>query len=216
MGLANSTFYHHINTLQSRRYICEKEGYYYPSLEFLQIGEGLREKSKPTRLSEPFVKELAERTGEQVQFIVEENGLGYHVCAATGDNATSIDTRLGKRIYLHANAAGKAIMAFYINDHISEIIEDVGLPALTEGTITDKKALIDELATVREAGYAFNKEEHVKGYSGVAIAVQIENRVPGAFAIGGPTERIWDEKSMSELIQSLRETANQFELEYVF
>jgi DNA-binding IclR family transcriptional regulator len=216
LELANSTVYHHLNTLIKRKYVTREGDTYHPGLEFLQVGTKVRERTRANRLSKSFVETLAEDTGEQVQFIIEENGVGYHVCAATGERATSIDTRPGKRIFLHANAAGKAILAFYSESRIDEIINTVGLPAVTKNTITNREDLLAELDQVREQGYAYNLEEHVEGYCGIGVPVQIEGEVVGAFALGGPVERIWNDQSKDALTHALRETVNGFKLEYKF
>lgn len=216
LELANSTVYHHLNTLIKRKYVTRDGDIYYPSLEFLRVGGKVRERTRVNRLSESFVEDLAEKTGEQVQFIVEENGFGYHVYTAPGERATSIDTRPGKRIFLHANAAGKAIIAFYPENRIDEIINTTGLPALTNHTITNREDLLAEFDQVREQGYAYNLEEHVEGYCGIAVPVRIEDDVLGAFALGGPIERIWNDQLKEALTQALREAVNGFELEYKF
>lgn len=216
LDLANSTVYHHLNTLIKRRYATREDETYYPGLEFLRVGGKIRDRTRVNRLSESFVQSLAEETDEQVQFIVEENGYGYHVYTAPGERATSIDTRPGKRIYLHANAAGKAILAFSSKSRVEEIIDTVGLPSLTRHTITDRAALFEELDTVRERGYAFNSEEHVEGYCGIAVPVRTEENVLGALAIGGPVERIRNEQSKEALTQALREAVNELELELKF
>lgn len=216
LELANSTVYHHLNTLLHRRYVVRESDVYYPGLEFLQVGGQVRDRRRVDQLSETFVESLAEETGEQIQFIAEENGYGYHVYTATGERATAIDTRPGKRIFLHANAAGKAIMAFYTQDRVEEIIDSVGLPALTEHTITDREALFDELEEIRDRGYAYNWEEHVEGYCGIAVPVRLDETVLGALALGGPIERIRNEQSKEIFTQKLRETVNELELELKF
>lgn len=216
LELANSTVYHHLNTLLDRRYIVREDDVYYPGLEFLHIGGQIRDRRRVDRLSESFVESLAEETGEQIQFIAEENYYGYHVYTATGKRATSIDTRPGKRIYLHANAAGKAIMAFYPQNRVEEIIASIGLPALTEHTVTDREALFDELEEIHDRGYAYNWEEHVEGYCGIAVPVQSDETVLGALALGGPVERVRNEESKEIFIQKLRETVNELELELKF
>lgn len=216
LELADSTVYHHLNTLVDRGYATREDRVYYPGLEFLQVGGEVRDRRRVNRLSNMFVESLAEETGEQVQFIVEENGYGYHVHTATGERATSIDTRPGKRIYLHANAAGKAILAFYSESRVEEIIDTVGLPALTEHTITDKEELFIELDKVREQKYAYNWEEHVEGYCGIAVPVRGEEEVLGSLALGAPVERVRNEQSKETLTQKVRETVNEFELELKF
>ena len=216
LGLAESTTYHHLNTLTERRYVIRTGDIYYPGLEFLQVGGKVRKRTRVNRISESFVEALAEETGEQMQFIVEENGFGYHVYTAVGERATSIDTRPGKRIYLHANGAGKTILAFSPDEKVESIIEDVGLPALTKHTITDQEDLFRELDQIQEQGYAYNLQEHVEGWGGVSVPVHGKKGILGSLAFGGPIERMENKKSREDLTQTLLEAANEFELELKF
>lgn len=216
LDLANSTVYHHLNTLIKRGYVTREGDVYYAGLEFLHKGGKARDRTRINRVSEQLVSDLADRTGEQVQFIVEENCFGYHIHAAPGEQATSIDTRLGKRIFLHANAAGKAILAHYDKSTAENILDQAGMPALTENTITDRERFFDELMEVRKQGYSQNSEEHVKGYCGIAAPIQIDGTVGGALALGGPAERIEDTENRAALVQDLLESSNELELKAKF
>lgn len=217
LDCANSTIYHHLYTLMKQGYVVREGEIYYIGLEFLQIGGYVRNRTQVNRLSKTYVESLAEKTGEQAQFIVEENGRGYHVYTAPGEQATPIDTRPGKRIFLHANASGKAILAHYPSEHVEVILDRWGLPEITDHTITERDVFLEELEQVREQGYGYNWEEHVLGYCGVAAPVQIQNsEVLGALALGGPTERLRGDRLEKELTQDLLEVINEFELQVEF
>lgn len=54
------------------------------------------------------------------------------------------------RITLHATAAGKAYLAHLPREEVDRIVDDVGLPADTESTISGPEALLEQLKTVRE------------------------------------------------------------------
>lgn len=217
LGCANSTVYHHLTTLMNQGYVVREDETYHIGLEFLQVGGYARDRTTVNRLSQTFVESLAEKTGEQAQFIVEENGRGYHVYTAPGEHATPIDTRPGKRIYLHANSSGKSILAHYPTERVEAILDRWGLPTITEYTITDRDAFFDELERVREQGYAYNREEHVLGYCGAAAPVQTQDgAVLGALALGGPTKRLQNGRLEDELTQVLLEVVNEFELQVEF
>lgn len=217
LGLANSTAHKHLSTLRKLGYVIREDNEYHLGLEFLHVGGHTRDRKKVHRLSMPVVRNLAERTGEQVQFIVEENGRGYHVYTAPGDRAVSVDTRIGKRIYLHANSSGKAMMAYWDEERVDEVIDRWGLPAVTEHTITDRDELFEALEAVRERGFAYNMEEHIVGYRGVAAPVQShDGDVLGALAIGGPTRRLKEEYLREELPEMILEAVNEFELTVQF
>ena len=71
---------------------------------------------------------------------------------------------------LHTTASGKCYLAaqsrLAIEDYISQ-----GLPAFTEHTITSREMLLQELARVRQAGYALAREEAGLGSGAIAVPV---------------------------------------------
>ena len=65
---------------------------------------------------------------------------------------------VGKRTPLHCTALGKVLLAYMSEKERKKILEDKGLPRLTEKTITDKKKLEKELGEVKEQNFALDRE----------------------------------------------------------
>lgn len=217
MGVANSTAHNYLCTLRDRGYVVREGDVYRVGLEFLRIGGHARDQRTVNRLSRSVVERLAEETDEHAQFIVEQNGRGYHVYVAPGSRAVRVDTRAGKRIYLHANAAGKAMLAHYDEARVDEILDRWGMPAVTENTITDRAEFEACLERVRDRGYAFNLEEHILGWQGIAAPVRRhDGDVLGALAIGGPTHRLQKADLQEEFAERILECVNELELEVEF
>jgi len=216
-GLADSTVHQHLCTLVETGFVAKEDGTYHVGLEFLQMASHARDRTVERRVSPSIVERTAEKTGEQAQFIVEENGRGYHVYTYPLDQRRMIDTRPGKRIYLHANSAGKAILAHLPDERVEAILDRWGMPAVTEHTLTDREELFAVLERVRERGYAYNREEHVLGYCGVAAPViRQDETVIGALAMGGPKQRLEGELLDDVLPEQMLEMANEFELQIEF
>lgn len=217
MDVANSTVHNHLATLRERGFVVREGDVYRVGLEFLRIGGHARDQRTVNRLSRSVVEKLADETDEHAQFIVEQNGRGYHVYVAPGSRAVRVDTRAGKRIYLHANSSGKAILAHYDEDRVDEILDRWGMPAITENTITDREEFKERLEEVRERGYAFNLEEHILGWQGIAAPVRRhDGQVLGALAIGGPTHRLNEEDLRDVYSEQVLECVNELELEVEF
>lgn len=70
-----------------------------------------------------------------------------------------------------AGAPGKAMLAYQEEERILDYVGRVGLPAYTELAITDAQAFLEELTSVRKAGYARSLEEYVRGVNAVAAPV---------------------------------------------
>ena len=78
------------------------------------------------------------------------------------------------------------------------------LPALTRRSITSRGQLEDELAAVRERGFALNREESEDGVASVAVAVLDGRRAPvAALSVSAPVSRLPD-RLAGEIAAQLR------------
>lgn len=214
LDVAPSTAHKHLATLEAERCVIKEGDEYHIGLEFLDIGTYAKYRKRGYRLCTQKVAEIAQETGERVQFVVEEHGLGIYVdTEASDENAVMIDRRDGVHRHLHATAAGKAILAELPEHRVAEIIVQHGLPAETERTITSRDALYDELEEIRETGIAFNDEESVEGLRAVGVPVfQPNGLVLGAFSMSAPSNRLQGSLYHEEVPNVLLGHANEIEL----
>jgi DNA-binding IclR family transcriptional regulator len=213
LDLAASTVCNHLATLYEMGYVVKEGDTYLLGARFLKLGEAAKERKDAFDLIGKKVEVLAERTEERCQFIVNEHGRGVYLHRETGRRAVWTDSGLGKRVYLHASAAGKAVLANISDGDVERTLEQCGLPELTENTITDRDTLFSELDTIRAQGFAVNKEESTEGLR--AIGVHIEDsagRVVGALSVSGPSHRMRGEWFEREVPNLLLGTANELEL----
>lgn len=217
LDMPKSSVHKHLATLEEMEYVTNKSGMYTIGLKFLRLGDYTRTQSEVYQMAKPIVKQLAKETNERSQFIVEEHGKGVFVHRQIGQNAVHTNTNIGKRIYLHATGAGKAILANLPPERIEEIVETIGLPAQTEQTITDPDELHEELEMVRKRGYAFNMEEGMKRLRTVGVPVFDPNgRAFGAFSVSGPSHRLRGDRFHDEIPNMLLGKANEYELKIEF
>lgn len=213
LGLAKSTVHRHLSTLYDEGYVSKEQGTYFLSLQFLDFGESARTRNPAYPMAGEKVKELATETEERAQFMVEEHGSAVYVYREVGERAVQTDPGIGKRIPLHATAAGKVILAYSPPEQVEEILAARGLSALTEETITEKEALQNELEEIRSRGYGFNKQENVMGLHAVGVPVIGSHGVViGALSVSGPSHRLTGERLTEELPRLLLGTANELEL----
>ncbi|WP_255197410.1 IclR family transcriptional regulator [Halorarius litoreus] len=217
LGMAKSTVHRHLQTLYEREYVVREGDTYHVSLRFLEFGEHARTRNKGYRLVKEKVEQLAEETEERVQFIVEEHGYGVYVYRATGSRGVQTDPGIGKRIPLHAIAAGKAILAYLPTEQVETILEKRGLPGITANTTTDREALFRNLETIRRDGFSVNNQENVEGLRAIGVPIKDKDgSVLGALSISGPTHRMKGEWFEDELPNLLLGTANELELNIAY
>ncbi len=107
----------------------------------------------------------------------------------SSDHALRYAVQMGTRTPLHSFAAGKAILAAMPDSEIAAYLRETKRIAMTAATITAKKDLEREIATIRGTGIARTREEHTPGIQGVGRAVVIEGETVGAFSVAIPTVR---------------------------
>lgn len=215
---AKSTVYTHLQTLESAEYLVREGDTYDLSLRFLDFGEYVKDRKRVYSLVDNGVEELAEETGKRVQFITNEHGYGVYVRIAEGTQSVNTGASLGRRrLVLHATAAGKSILAHLPDDAVEEVIDRRGLPEITEHTITDRDELEAEFETIREQGYATNREEHIKGLRAIAAPVKNpEGEVLGAISIADAAHRMKGERFENELPELLLGVTNEVELDIAY
>lgn len=218
LDMAKSTAHRHLSTLLDLEYLVKEGDEYHVGLQFLSLGEYAREREDAYRLIKPKVQQLAEETSERAQFIVEEHGRAVYIYRATGENAVHTpNSGVGKRVPLHATAAGKAILAEYDEERVRELLDRRGLDALTENTTTDEAALLEELEEARRRGYATNMEENINGIRAVGASItHTDGSVIGALSISGPVHRMKGEWFTEEIPDLLLGTTSELELNIAY
>ena len=216
LDLAKSAVHNHLSTLRDHGFVIKEGDKYRLSLKFLEIGGELRHRMPLFRAAEAQVDWLADETDELANLFAEDNGMGVYLYRSKGKEGLDYDTFAGKRKYLHATALGKSILAFMDEDKVAQIIDQHGLPGVTESTITDEGELYEELQEIRERGVAFDDEEATPGVRCVAGPIKKEDRVLGSISISAPTNRLRGERFEETVPNKIRRAVNVVELDIMY
>lgn len=213
LDLAASTVHNHLSTLEEKEYVVKDGSTFHVGLKFLYYGMYAKNRRQLMRTAKPVLDELADETDEAALLVVEEHGKAIFLGNSLGDKAIQTYGNIGTRTHLHAIAAGKAILAHLPEDRVQEIIEQHGLPALTEQTMTDRADLLAELEEIREAGFALNRGGRIQGGCAIASALVVDGEVQGAVAVAGPEHRMRGERFTEEFPHEVMGAKNIIELE---
>lgn len=208
-----SIVHNHLDTLRELDYAVKEDGQYRLSLQFFRLGERVRRRTPLYGTARPQVRKLAEETGELVTLLIEEQARGIYLEVERGDREVRYPAVPGTAIHLHCSAAGKVILAHLPRERVERILDWRGLPAQTENTITDRKELFAELASVREEGFAYDRQEFRKGLTSVSVPIRTdEGSVLGGLSIAGPNRRMTDRRLDEEIHDLLLRARNVVEL----
>lgn len=128
-----------------------------------------------------------------------------------GDQPFAMASRVGMHQPLHSTAIGKCIIAGLDTEALDALIVRAGLEPRTAATVTTREALEDELAQVRQVGYALDEEENEANVRCIAVPVHAAGRqVAGAVSISTVTFVVPREELLA-LRGTLTETAARLE-----
>ncbi|WP_121743143.1 IclR family transcriptional regulator domain-containing protein [Natronorubrum halophilum] len=215
--LSKSSLHNYLSTLEEDGYVVKEGNSYRIGLKLLDLGGHAQHRQRLYAIAKDEVTALADESSELANLLVEENGKGFYLHRAHGEDAVMTDSYIGQEVHLHNTGLGKAILAHLPRDRVVEILDQHGMPAATENTVTDRETLFEELEQVRETGYALDDEARVKGLRCVAVPI-INNseEVEGAISVSGPTSRFQNERFREELPDMLQSVANIIELNITY
>jgi len=135
-------------------------------------------------VAQPMMRKIREATGETVALFVPDGMFRLCVAELESPQPLSFKRGVGYREKLVVGASGRAILAH--TDHTAK-----DLKVYTKGLDIDLEKLPDELARIRERGFAVSKDELLQG--AVAVAAPFFNgteQVAGSICIFGPSIRL--------------------------
>jgi IclR family transcriptional regulator, KDG regulon repressor len=203
LGLTKGSVHRHLLTLVERGYLVQNAAttrysrgprsrllaHYAPGTDLIQLASG------PMR-------ELRDLLGHSV-VLSESSPRGALVLSmVVGTAAIEIGVRPGSELPFHSSAQGKVFLAFAPPQQKQRILAKQ-LQAQTPQTITDTKAIEQELARVAQQGFATAPEQAMLGINAVAAPIFDEKHsCAGALALVGSIQFLpadLDAKSIAAL-----------------
>jgi DNA-binding IclR family transcriptional regulator len=157
----------------------------------------------------PLMKSLMRKVNETVHLAVLSEGEVVYVDRIEGFQTVNMYTEIGKRGPAHCTALGKVLLAHLPEPVLDQIIDRRGLARRTRRTLTTPETLKEELARVRQQGYAVDDEESEDNVRCLAAPIRdYEGQVVAAISISGPRLRVRPDRD-AELSRHVRWAADQ-------
>lgn len=142
------------------------------------------------QVARPFLERLRDATGESVRLYVRDGDERVCVTALEGTFELRHVIQVGRRLPLHAGAAGKLLLAHADGACVARELERAAsTPASPRAPSAER--LREELEAIRQAGYALSVGEREEGLSAIAAAVHDHSgSVVAAVSVSGPSSRL--------------------------
>lgn len=117
------------------------------------------------------LRDLRQRVEQTVHLAVRSGDEATYIEKVDADQPYQMRSAVGMRVPLHCTAIGKCLLAHQQRPDVDDLVQRSGLARRTPRTITGKRALHAELATVRSRGYAVDDEENEATVRCIAVPV---------------------------------------------
>jgi DNA-binding IclR family transcriptional regulator len=204
-----------LNTLCDRGVVerTGQRGFYRLGMKLLYFGDRLQDKIKLRSIGRPLMRELAEKTRKTVELSSLDRDQLVLIEQVEGSEGIRLYSRVGSAYpYFHAVAAGKIYLADMTPEKRHKVLAAIGLPPVTENTITDPDVLEEEIRRIQEKGYAFEDQELRDGVRRlVAPIYDHANRLAGCVGVAATIfslEMDQKENLAAQVIEAARRISN--------
>jgi len=214
-GLPKGTVHRLLSSLANLGYVRQDKETknYFLGLKLLELGTLAGSQIDLRKISEPLLRDLANRTKETVHMVVLDHDEIVYIEKIESDGdlgGLKMASRVGARNPAHSCAVGKVLLSFLSDEEIERFINAKGLPKRTENTITSPSKFKEHLKMVRRLGYAVDDQENEHGIRCVAAPIlDRRGRAVAAISVSGPafrvTMKLIESKLKDEVISTARE-----------
>ncbi len=182
-----------VKTLSERGYLHTVTGRkeLYPTRRMLQNAETVARHEPVIARFYHLLEELRDQTGETVilgQMNARSTGVIY-LSVVEGPQTIRYSAHVGDIKPLHASAIGKCLIGTMKDDKLEAFVRKLKLPKVTENTLVDAQALVDDVHAGRARGYQKTLGENVADVGAIAKPVEAFGQ-SFAIAVAGPVARI--------------------------
>jgi len=206
-GIPKSSCHAIVGTLTTRGYLYSltRPRSLYPTRRFLDIAHATHEKDPFVERVMPFLESLRDNSRETVLLGKRQGEAVIYLEVVESPHPIRYSAKPGEFKPLHSSAIGKALLGSLKESETRAQIENRSLPAITESTLTNADALVQDILESRRRGYFVTRGENVPDVWAVSAFLSI-NSEKLAVAIAGPRYRM--ENNVSECAQLLLATCS--------
>ncbi|MGH9327642.1 MAG: IclR family transcriptional regulator [Terriglobia bacterium] len=190
--LVKSSAFRILYTLKEMGYVHQAEANepYRPSPKLAALTRKTSSDPALLEIARPHLNRLRDEVWESAWLGQLRHGKVILVEVAEASHALRVRYEIGNRCPWHATSLGKAIAAHLSPAELEFALGEKELPRFTPHTITSRSRLREELARVRQDGFAVNAEETNTGATIFGAPVfDAQGRIFAAVSLGVPTAR---------------------------
>lgn len=185
-----------LHSLAAHGYVLKDGNHYELGPKLVELSNARLRKTDLVGAAGPVLQNLRDDFGETVNLGNLDGDIIRYLGVWESHDRLRLAERVGASDMLHSSALGKAYLAHLADEEVRALVGTRKLQAFTKNTITSLADLKADLETVRERGFAIDREEGVLGAVCVACAIvdRAQNRPLAVVSVSGPSVRMTRER----------------------
>lgn len=160
-------------------------------------------------VARPYLQTLVQNAGETAALAMPDGGQVYYLDQIDNGRNLRLKDWTDHRLPLHATADGKLYLAYASAASLDAYLQQP-LPAYSSHTITEPALLRQELAQIRDQGYAWNQQEYDPDLVSLAAPLWDEaGQLVASICLFGPFFRFPPPEQRQAVIDQVVSTAEQ-------
>ena len=169
-------------------------------LRVFSLAQGVLRAHGFAGMARPVLEEVSAATREATLLAVRDGEQQLYLYTIEGPQQVRVVGEAGRHGPLHCTSQGKVLVAFAEPQVRDYLVENIPLEQRGPRTITSRTRFRDEIAQVREHGYALADEEHEEGIRAIGVPVFGGDDVAvAALATAAPAYRITVDQLLAQL-----------------
>nr|WP_027487560.1 IclR family transcriptional regulator [Allorhizobium undicola] len=186
-GLDRATARRCLLTLAELGYADYDGKFFSLTAKILRLGHGWLSAAPLPALLQPHLDRLSEQAGQSASASILDGTEVVYIARAAQRRVMSINLMPGSRLPAYSASMGRVLLAALPEEEMKAVLAASTLRAHTPFTRTDPAVLLEEIAVVRQQGYALIDQELEIGLCSIAVPVfDRRGHVLAALNIGAP------------------------------
>ena len=214
LDMNQPTLLRYLNALKHHGYIFQDESSsrYFFTWKLRKIADQITSRMGLRDIAAPFLQELSHSLNVGSCIVPAQNN-DQALYLDVVDNPSDINRtlkRIGKGAPMYTTGSGKLLLSFRSDSQLVAYLDSTEFVPLTDYTICDKGALLQDICEIRKRGYALDNEECELGIRCISMPVYDYTGQPlAALSVFSSSEVFTDEHLAETIIPALSAAAKE-------
>lgn len=209
VGLSPAAARRSLITLSTLGYVGQRGKMFHLRPKIMTLGSAFYFSARIDEVLQPNLREIVAKFGDASSVGTLNGHNVIYVAHYSVQRARRAVAVIGAQYPAFATSIGRVLLSGLSDTDLDAYIDSVELVAMTSKTISDRKALRDEILAVREAGYSTTVDQLDYGITALAVPIRsLDGSTIAALNSSGYTGMVTPDSLVADRLPELRTTAS--------